>query len=301
MCDIGEKERKMSKKKRYAYMVILLVTVCVMTPFMVREVWISHAETAIPAESVSEKEISGSASAAEKKTHVELQEQAAEESVQGLGEQAVEETAQPKETQQPSQEQAGKQFITSDSSYFDDALFIGDSRTVGISEYGMLENADYYADTGMAVDTLYKKAASIPGGVDFETMLTRKQYGKIYIMLGINEVGNNREKTLAKYQELLSYIKERQPGAIIYMQANLHVTQSRSDRDRVVNNTAINEFNSCLAQMADGETVFYIDANEIFDDASGNLNAAYSSDDTHILAKYYQNWTQWLCGKTIVR
>ena len=48
-------------------------------------------------------------------------------------------------------------FITSDSSYFDDALFIGDSRTVGLCEYGTLKNADYFASTGMSVYKLWNE------------------------------------------------------------------------------------------------------------------------------------------------
>lgn len=302
----------MSKIKRYAYMAVLIVTVCVMSPFIIKEVWSSHAEEAQPGGAVESAKEPGreetpvpAASAEKSKTMTTKAQEVTASPANGSGKgdsaasaapSAAPETAA---TPAPTEEPKKKEFVTSDASYFDDALFIGDSRTVGISEYGTLKNADYYADTGMSVDGLYKKPAAIPGGVDFETMLTKKQYGKVYIMLGINEVGNNHDKTVAKYQELINDIKQKQPGAIIYMQANLHVTQSRSDKDRVVNNAAINAFNSRLAQLADGETVFYIDANEIFDDAGGNLNAAYSSDDTHVLAKYYQNWTQWLCGKTI--
>ena len=55
---------------------------------------------------------------------------------------APEETAEPTSTPEPTP----LQFTTVDASYFDDALFIGDSRTVGIAEYGSLKNATYFAD-----------------------------------------------------------------------------------------------------------------------------------------------------------
>jgi len=38
-----------------------------------------------------------------------------------------------------------------DTTYFDDALFIGDSRTVGLAEYGNLGQAEVLADSGMSV------------------------------------------------------------------------------------------------------------------------------------------------------
>ena len=51
--------------------------------------------------------------------------------------------------------------IKADKSYFDDALFIGDSRTVGISEYSDLKNATYFANTGMSVYNVLKEKVSI--------------------------------------------------------------------------------------------------------------------------------------------
>lgn len=325
----------MSKIKRYGYMVILLVTVFVMSPYIIKEVWTSHvAENSsadmsadvpviMPLPGNGMRDVSGSAvvsnttvtsGAAGSVLVAASSEAVGVQMVSGsaVNDQIVTNQAvsgqvvsgqtvndQMMMEQEVITEPAKKEFVVSDASYFDDALFIGDSRTVGICEYGNLKNADFYADTGMDVNKLYKKAAAIPGGVSFETMLTSKQYGKIYIMLGINEIGNNREKTLEKYVQLVAYVREKQPGAIIYIQGNLHVTQSRSNRDKVVNNAAINSFNASIAQMADGVTIFYLDPNEIFDDANGNLNEEYSSDDTHVLAKYYKNWTQWLCERTI--
>lgn len=62
---------------------------------------------------------------------------------------------------------------TTDMAYFDDALFIGDSRTVGIAEYGYLENADYFADVSMTVFKLFTAKLSVDGGekVSLETAL----------------------------------------------------------------------------------------------------------------------------------
>ena len=39
---------------------------------------------------------------------------------------------------------SSESMTTVDASYFDDALFIGDSRTVGLKEYGTLNNATFF-------------------------------------------------------------------------------------------------------------------------------------------------------------
>ena len=56
-------------------------------------------------------------------------------------------------------------YHTVDDSYFDDAVFIGDSRTVGMYEYGGLEETStFYASTGLTVYKMFDSAiVSVPG------------------------------------------------------------------------------------------------------------------------------------------
>ena len=182
----------------------------------------------------------------------------------------------------------------------EDALFIGDSRTVGLMEYAHIDEADFFCTVGMSVYNIHKKPVSVPnvGKVTLTELLNNKRYGKIYIMLGINEVGYEFDSTVKKYNELIELIKEKQPSAVIFIQANLHVSKKRSDSDRVVNNTAINGLNAKLAKLADGKSIFYLDANTIFDDADGGLSSKKSGDSAHPYAKYYIEWGNWIISQT---
>ena len=187
-----------------------------------------------------------------------------------------------------------------EKSYFNDALFIGDSRTVGISEYGELNNATFFANTGMSVYNVFEKSVSVPkvGKLKLEQLLKSKQFKKVYIMLGINELGYDSKKTLENYKKLIEYIKNTQSNAIIYIQANLHVTGAKSSKDKVINNENINRFNKEISKLADNQKTFYIDINEKFDDKNGNLNSEYTKDNVHIYAKYYKEWSNWLSQNT---
>ncbi len=186
-------------------------------------------------------------------------------------------------------------FISSDLSYFDDALFIGDSRTVGIQEYGTIKNADYFCSVGMSAAQINDESIN---GMTFDQAIDAKQYGKVYLMLGINEVGNDFEYTLTAYRAVVEKIKVHQPNAIIYLQGNLHV--SSSAETNVINNEGINYLNSRIASLADNSRVFYIDINEVYDDESGCLTESYTSDGVHPLAMYYQQWCEWLCSKAVM-
>lgn len=194
-----------------------------------------------------------------------------------------------------------KEFMQVDASYFDNALLIGDSRTVGLQEYGTLTNACWFANVGMSVYNLQSAQIAVPGlgTLSLETLLTQKTFEKIYLMLGVNELGYDFNTTVTRYQELVEKIRAWQPDAILFIEANLHLSQRRSATDSIVNNANIDRFNAEIAKLADQRTVFYIDINELFDDENGSLCADYTSDGTHIYAKYYQEWCNWLCTKGI--
>ena len=200
------------------------------------------------------------------------------------------------------EEQAPRSFVTVDYDYFDDALFIGDSRTVGLMEYGKLENASFFADSGMSVFSLQNKKVSMPelGKISLEEMLLQKQYGKIYLMLGINELGYKFEGVQKKYQETIEYIRSYQSDAVLFLCANLHVTEEQSAKDPIYNNTNVNRVNEMIAGLSDGINCFYIDVNELFDDENGNLSTEYCSDSFHVFGKDYTTWAEWLCTKGIV-
>ena len=195
------------------------------------------------------------------------------------------------------------EFVKSDKSYFDDAIIIGDSRTVGIFEYGDMGNITYYASEGLNIYDLWEEALPVKGmGSNYlEPLLKAMDYKKIYIMLGINELGYDQKQTIAKYKETLHKIHEIKPEAIIYICSNLHVTAAQSAKSETFNNKNIDLFNSEIQKFADHETFFYLDTNQKFNDASGNLGEEFTSDNVHILAKYYAEWADWFADNTIVK
>ena len=183
-----------------------------------------------------------------------------------------------------------------DTSYFDDALFIGDSRTVGLSEYGDLGNAEVLADSGMNVYKIFDKEFDTASGEKklLETILSERQFGKIYVMLGINELGYDPDQTVARYEALVEKLEEAQPEAKLFLQANLHITAKKSETSPVYTNENIDRFNQAVEQMTDGRNRFYLDVNELFDDENGNLSETYTMDNAHVLGKYYADWVAWI-------
>ena len=179
-------------------------------------------------------------------------------------------------------------------------LFIGDSRTVGMASYGPLENADYFSSVGMSVYNAWDTTVSVPqvGDTGLEYLLSVQQYDVIYVMLGINELGYDFNHRLGTYQDLLDRVQAAQPEAVIVVMGNVHVTSSRSETDEYVNNPAINRFNEAISQFADGQTMFYLDSNVLFDDAYGSLSSEHCTDSAHLKADSYSMWNQWVLEET---
>lgn len=189
------------------------------------------------------------------------------------------------------------EFITVDKSYFDDALFLGDSHIEGFSLFAGVPNATYYFQRGLSVwSVLTKDFVEGPRGSKqtLAQALSDKQFGKIYILLGINELGDDTAEIFAEqYGVVINALRELQPDAVIYIHAIFHTTQEKSETSRF-KNEIINERNDAIAQLADSIHVFYVDCNPLFDDETGALPEELTGDGVHIQAPYYARWRDYL-------
>lgn len=199
----------------------------------------------------------------------------------------------------------GFQTVTED--YFNDAAFIGDSRTVGLFEYGGIEErADFYAKISLTIYNVFTellaKDEETGKKITAEEALTKKQYGKVYLMLGINELGTGTTETfMEEYRAVVERIRQLQPEAVIFVEGIMKVTGNKDSEDPIFNNKNIEEKNAAIAELADNRNIFYIDVNEAVCDGEGNLNAEYTIDEVHLKAKYYEIWKQFLMEHGIER
>lgn len=196
-------------------------------------------------------------------------------------------------------------YMTVEDDYFGDAVFIGDSRTVGMFEYGGLEEtAAFYASTGLTVYKMFESAiVSVPGQkkkITVEEALQQNTFAKIYLMIGINEMGTGTvESFLEAYSGAVAHLRELQPDAVIYLQGIIRVTAERSAQGDYINNEGIDARNQGIAQLADNEKVFYLDVNPLICDESGGMIPDYTFDGVHLKAKYIEIWKDYLKSHAI--
>lgn len=197
-----------------------------------------------------------------------------------------------------------KGYVQAPKDYFKDALFIGDSRTVGLYQKSDFKSqADGFCKVSMSVYRLFSDSNKVAigdlGEVSLETLLHQKIYGKIYLMLGINDIGYGADSVAKQTKSIIKKLRQLQPRAIIYLQANLHVTQAKSDSHALFNNTNLNQLNEQLKSYADNLHVFYLDVNPVFDDENGALRSGYSGDGIHVGGAQYAKWARWISQNTV--
>ena len=138
---------------------------------------------------------------------------------------------------------------------FADAVFIGDSRTVGLGMNTDRPKATFYASTGLNVGTVATSETILLDDGSYGTVydaLKQKQFGRVYIMFGINELGWPYPDVFQEeYETVINKIKELQPDATIYVQSILPVSSLALSTNSVFTNENVDNFNLYVQNAAD--------------------------------------------------
>jgi ribosomal protein L12E/L44/L45/RPP1/RPP2 len=193
-------------------------------------------------------------------------------------------------------------FSTVDLSYFDDALFIGDSRMLGFGMYSGLTNATFYAVTSFSIfryETM--PVVQTPNGkVPIFDALPYDQFTKVYIKVGLNELGGSDASFIKVYDEFVTKIRQMEPRAIIYTHAILPVTAEKSRTDHTHSNENINARNEALKQYAEEHQCYYIDIKPVVSEPDGSLMPEMAGDGIHLKAGYMELWKEYLRTHAVI-
>lgn len=185
---------------------------------------------------------------------------------------------------------------------FADAAFIGDSRTVGLQMNTDKPKASFYASIGLNIDSaLTDSAVTLDNGEKGKVLdaMKQRQFGRIYIMFGINELGWPYPDIFEeKYEELINQIRKVQPDAKIYVQSILPVSYLAANTNAVFTNENINNFNKYVKQAAENTDAVYLDVGSYFKDENGSLPVEASTDGIHFIREYCQEWMNYLADNS---
>ena len=200
-----------------------------------------------------------------------------------------------------------------DLSYFEDAVFVGDSLTEGLRIYTSIENS--VANVAKFVSAKSQTPKSfLEGVIIFENNYRPTQNGveaivsenpkKVYITLGTNALTfMNRDQLMYYYDQFLTTLKEQLPDTIFYVCSITPTTVQEASQRPVFTYDNIYAANNLIAQMASAKGMHYINLHEALAGEDGYLNPDYVGDydGIHLKPSAYSIWIQYLMTHTVHR
>ena len=183
-----------------------------------------------------------------------------------------------------------------EDSYFSDAVFLGDSRTEGFMLYSGLKEGTYLFSVGATVDTvLSKKVNTVGGKMALVDAMKPLKPTKVYIMLGVNELGWVRPDRFQDcYGAVIDRVRADHPEAKVVIQSILPVTAEQEAKGSYVNNGRISLYNELLKELAKEKNCVYMNIAEAVTDTDGCLFAEFSADGVHLNRAGCQTWLHYL-------
>lgn len=189
--------------------------------------------------------------------------------------------------------------------YFDDAVFIGNSRTQGLILYNAMSSCISFATKGLSLSNVYTTTVTPPGAKSAMPMMDALQSvncGKIYVMLGMNELSwPSSEKFQTGYLELIQKLKAAKPNTAIYIQSVLPLTKTKETaHPKEFTMARVNEYNTMLRKIALDEKVYYVDVSSGMIDSTGYLPESAATDGIHLTPEYCKLWLQYLQNHVVL-
>ena len=190
-----------------------------------------------------------------------------------------------------------------DLNYFSDAAFLGDSLTVGFSDYSInLGGALICGYRSISPNTIVNRTTAKNPDRGEEValdVLTQAQPAKLYILIGTNALVStgNDESFLNYYARMLDELRTALPNTALYVQSILAATQETVEDDAPgLAPDRLASINASIQSMCAERGCYFLDLNAEFSDESGYLLADYAQPDgIHLTVSGYNKWVSYLC------
>ena len=185
-----------------------------------------------------------------------------------------------------------------DDSYFEDAVFIGDSRMQGFRNLSGITKGSFVTAVGMELENFYtdSQIATAAGNVTVLDALKNINFSKIYMMLGTNELGAyDMNQVGESYRQVLADIKQlsSSPDPIVYVYSVIYVDEPLVTTGDYVNNTNVDAVNMEILKMCKEEGYHYINLNEVLSNGYHGLISGAAEDGIHLNTDYCKEWLEY--------
>lgn len=187
--------------------------------------------------------------------------------------------------------------------WFDDSAVIGHSLMEGFEGFaGISSNVHYFTATGLsAAGAVSYSKFDLPNGGrgTLKKGLGQKQFSKVYIMLGTNEITTSKARYKENMTAILDIVRETQGEDIpIYILNATPTTKKKSD-STPFNLKNITKLNEAIAELCEEQECYLVDLYACFADEDGYLPSKISTDGVHLVASQYKVMANYILSHTV--
>lgn len=190
-----------------------------------------------------------------------------------------------------------------EDSWFDGSAVIGHSLMEGFEGFAKVDaDIHFFTATGLsAADASgYSKFTLPDGGTGtLEDGLGQKEFSKVYIMLGVNEITISKDRLKENMANLIRIVQYNQPEGIpIYVLNITPTTRAKSDESDF-NQANVKRLNEALAELCQEQECYLVDLWSCFADEDGFLPADKSTDGIHLKSTQYRLMADYILSHTV--
>ncbi|MBQ7573422.1 MAG: hypothetical protein IJT23_04115 [Clostridia bacterium] len=172
--------------------------------------------------------------------------------------------------------------------YYSNCAFLGNSFIDGLAVYGLIDDADYFSKVGLSVSQAMTDSMDMSDIPVVDELDNGKEYNKIFLMFGENEVGWVGNSFIEAYEELIEKVRSYQPNAKLYLLAITAISKNISNQDiDNLNIEAVKEYNKDIKALAKKMNVGYANIFKATVGKDGYLPAEVATDGVHFGEDYY--------------
>lgn len=190
-----------------------------------------------------------------------------------------------------------------EDSWFDDSAVIGHSLMEGFEGFSKVEaSIHFFTDTGISAGkALTFGGFDLPdgGAGTLETGLSQKEFSKVYIMLGVNEITTSKDKLKENMAAIIQLIRDSQPEGIPIYVLNITPTTRKKSESSSFNQANVQRLNEALAELCQEQECYLVDLWSCFADEEGFLPAGISTDGVHLTAPQYRVMADYILSHTV--
>jgi hypothetical protein len=194
-----------------------------------------------------------------------------------------------------------------ESTWFDDAVFIGDSISVTLESYnesyGVLGGADFLCAVSLSQTNARTYSAGAEGLPEYPKgsgqhpkladAVAQTGASKVYVMLGINCLAGGVDRASSDLVTLLDEVLAASPNVTILVQSVTPMTADSKRADESLNNTVITAYNTRLEEICQERGWYYLDVAQAVADDTGCLQSDLSGDQAMGIHFNYNGASVW--------